>query len=122
MLVQVLDAESAPHFVAWQGQDQINDGSGALAAGAVGNAPTPQLIAAANQARAGFLFQNASQQAMLLFEAGNTVAGWVVLPFQFFPPNGNYPIPSGALYAAGTAASQIGDAFVYREWEDAVGE
>ena len=73
MLVQVLDAQGEPHWVTWQGQDQIDDFSGTLGAGAVGPDAVPQVIAPANAGpppagRAGWLFQNTSANPMLLVE------------------------------------------------------
>lgn len=124
MLVQLLDAQSAPHQVVWRGQDQINDFSGALAAGALGGGVSvPQPVAAANALRAGFLFQNTSNSPMLVFEAGNGVAGWLVQSGGYFPPNDSYPIPVGAIAVLGVAGlSAIGDTFTYREWVNGPGQ
>jgi hypothetical protein len=127
MLVQIVDAQGASHIVAWQGQDQINDFSGTLGAGAVNN-PVPQQVAPANILRAGFLFQNISPNAMMFFEAGNAASGWLVQPGDIFPPYSTYPIPTGVIYVAGTLGnigpgpSLLGDAFTYREWQNAPGE
>jgi hypothetical protein len=124
MLVQVLDAESAPHFVAWQGQDQINDFSGNLGAGAVGGGAALQQVAPANTSRAGFLFQNTSVNAMLLVEVAGLLitSSWVINPGAFFPPFGNYPIPTGVIAVQGSLNSVLGDTFAYREWQAAPGE
>ncbi len=121
MLVQVLDAQGVPHFVTWQGQDQIVDLSGALAAGAVGPAAQPQQVAPANALRAGWLFQNTSANAMLLNEVGSG-GSWVINSGQFFPPPG-YPVPTGAIAVVGILnVSAAGDAYTYREWQNASGE
>lgn len=120
MLIQVLDSNGTPHWVVFQGQDQINDYSGTLAISAVGPAATPQQIAAANANRAGWLFQNTSASAMLLNEI-DAGGFWVINSGQFFPPPG-YPIPTGAIEVQGAAQSAVGDSFTYREWEDAPGE
>lgn len=127
MLVQILDASAQPHFVAWQGQDQINDFSGNLGAGAVGAGAALQPIAPVNQNRAGFLFQNTSLNAMLLLEiaevGGITIASsWVINSGQFFPPLPGYPIPTGVISVQGTGQSVQGDTFAYREWQTAAGE
>jgi len=114
MLIQVLDAAGEPHYTTAQGQDQIDDFSGALAAGAIGGAATPQPIAPANANRAGWLFQNTSAQAMLLLEIA-TGGFWVINSGQFFPPCG-YPIPVGAIAVQGSPTSLLGDPFTYREW------
>ena len=128
MLVQLTDYQGAPHWVTWTGQDQINDFSGTLGAGAVGPSGAPQEVAPANTGttggppgRAGWLFQNVSQNPMLLFEIGTSVAPWTVNPGAFFPPLG-YPIPTGAIYVQGSGTSVEGDAFTYREWVNAVDE
>jgi hypothetical protein len=121
MLVQILDGAGLPHYVSWPAQDQINDGSGVLGAGAVGAAAVSQIVAAANANRAGFLFQNTSVNAMLLLEAG-AVAGWLVNPGGFFPPIPGYPIPTGVISVQGLVLSAAGDTFTYREWVNAPGE
>lgn len=116
MLVTLIDSNGVEQLVTWQSQDKINDGSGNLGAGAVGNAAAPQQVAAANTERAGWLFQNTSQNQILLMEVNEiATSAWVINPFQMFPPN-NYPIPTGAIYVQGTPTSQQGDTFVYREW------
>lgn len=116
MLVTLLDGDGEPHVVTWQGQDQINDGSGVLGAGATGVAAAPQQVAAANTERAGFLFQNTSATAMLFYEIGTDKAPVIVNSGAFFPPFGNYPIPTGAINVQGTAQSAVNDTFTYREW------
>ena len=122
MLVTLVDASGQPHNVTWQGQDQIIDFSAALAAPAVGNGAAPQQIAPANPLRAGFLFQNTSQKAMLLLEITAAItSAWVINSGDFFPPN-NYPIPTGVISVQGSVDSQLGDTFAYREWVNAVGE
>jgi hypothetical protein len=122
MLVQILDGEGLPHNVSWQGQDQINDMSGALVASQVGQGSALTQIAPANAARAGWLFQNTSANAMLLNEVNATTnSSWVVNPGGFFPPPG-YPIPVGIISVMGTATSAVGDAFAYREWINAPNE
>ena len=122
MLVTILDGQGLPHEVAWQGQDQINDLSGALVAAMVGGGAVLTQIAPANALRAGWLFQNTSVNAMILNEVNNTMtSSWVVNPGQFFPPPG-YPIPVGVISVMGTATSAVGDAFCYREWVNAPGE
>lgn len=122
MLVTLLDGQGEPHIVAWQGQDQINDASGALGVGAVGVAPGLQQVLAANPLRAGWLFQNTSQAAMLLNEVNALgPSSWVVGSGEFFPPCG-YPIPTGAIKVMGTADSQAGDSFACREWVNGTGE
>lgn len=121
MLVTLIDGNGVPQQVTWQAQDQLNDGSGSLLAPAVGNAAVPQLVSAASILRAGWLFQNTSQNQMLLLElgdAGEIASAWVINPFQMFPPN-NYPIPTGAIYVQGTPASQLNDTFTYRDWQNA---
>jgi hypothetical protein len=123
MLVTVVDSGGATHSVVWQGQDQINDFSGSLAAGAVGADPAPQPVAPANALRAGFLFQNTSQDPMLLLEAGDGVSGWLVASGAFFPPIPGYPIPTGEIDVQGlVGVSQLGDTFTYREWQNAPNE
>jgi hypothetical protein len=134
MLVQVLDAQGLPHWVTWQGQDQIDDFSGSLGASAVGPAAVPQVVAPANPnlgttgalGRAGFLFRNTSANPMLLTEIAVTtesVSAWTVYPGEYFPPPGcAYPVPTGAISVQGSPASVLGDAFVYREWVNAAGE
>lgn len=124
MLVQVLDAEAQPHIVVWQGQDQINDGSAALGAGAIGANQVPQQVAAANLNRAGFLFQNTAQAPMLFLEIAGTqnASAWIVGPGQYFPPISGYPIPIGVVSVLGTAQSQVGDTFAFREWINAPNE
>lgn len=122
MLVTLADAAGAPHVVTWQGQDQINDASANLLAGTVGNARAPQQILAANVLRAGWLFQNTSQNAMLLLEiVGPVTSAWIINSGGFFPPPG-YPIPVGVISVQGTADSQLGDTFAAREWVNASGE
>jgi hypothetical protein len=122
MLVTLVDSVGAPHVVTWQGQDQINDASGTLAAGAVGPARALQPILAANILRAGWLFQNTSPNAMLLQEIGAlSASSWLINSGAFFPPPG-YPIPIGAIAVQGTADSQVGDTFACREWVNAAGE
>lgn len=123
MLVTILDGTGEPHQVTWQGQDDINDFSGDLGAGAVGNAAAPQQIAPANPLRSGWLFQNTSINQMLLFEivSADASVAWVINPGAFFPPN-NYPIPVVAISVQGSPTSQQGDTFVYREWVNAAGE
>jgi hypothetical protein len=118
MLVNILDANSQPHTVAWRGQDTPDDASGVLNAEAVGGAPVPQQIVPANTLRGGFLFQNTSQSAMILYEVGTTVPGWYVPAFGYFPPNDSYPIPTGIISVAGTAQSEVGDTFTYRDWSN----
>jgi hypothetical protein len=122
MLVDVVDAEGDTHTVVWQGQDQINDFSGTLDAGAVANPVVPQQIAPANNERAGFLFQNNSANPMVLFEAG-AVAGWLINSGAYFPPLPGYPIPTGVINVAGIfGTSVLGDSFTYREWQNAPDE
>lgn len=122
MLVNVVDAEGATHTVVWQGQDQINDFSSTLNAGAVANPVVPQQVAPANPERAGFLFQNNSANPMVLFEAG-AVAGWLVNSGSYFPPLPGYPIPTGVISVAGiNGASLLADSFTYREWINAPDE
>jgi hypothetical protein len=122
MLVTLADAAGGPHVVTWQGQDQINDASGNLAAGAVGLVRAPQQVLAANVLRAGWLFQNTSVNAMLLLEiAGAITSAWIISSGGIFPPPG-YPIPTGVISVQGTADSQLGDTFAAREWVNAVGE
>ena len=118
MLVTLLDADNQPHLVVWQGQDQINDYSGALAAGSVGEDAGAQLVAQANEDRAGFLFQNASPNAMLLLEIENLTitSAFTILPWGFFPPYNGYPIPTGMIQVQGGPNSQVGDQYTYREW------
>lgn len=128
MLVQIVDAGGVVRTVTWVGQDQINDFSGVLGAGAVTNPATPQQVAPANDLRAGFLFQNISANAMMFFENGNAESGWLLQPGEIFPPYTGYPIPTVAIYVAGTPGgfapgpSLAGDAFTYREWQNAPGE
>lgn len=122
MLVTLLDGNGEPHVVAWQGQDQINNGSGVLGVGAVGGAAVPQPISAINLNRAGFLFQNTSLTAMLLYEIGVDVAPVVINSGAFFPPFGGYPIPTGAIYVKGTDQSVAGDSFTFRDWQNAPSE
>ena len=127
MLVQVLDANSQPHWVVWQGQDQINDFSAPLGASAVGPAATMQQIAPANEDRAGFLFQNTSPNAMMVLEipeAGEvtSASAWIVNSGGFFPPIPGYPVPTGIISVQGTSVSEAGDTFAYREWQNALGE
>lgn len=122
MLVQVIDAAGTPHFVAWQGQDQIVDRSGAL-----DDAVNFQEVMPANVNRAGWLFQNTSGYAMLLTELDPVAPGagssWVVNSGGFFPPYPGYPIPTGAISVRGAAAgSQVGDTYAAREWINAQGE
>ena len=124
MLVQITDYQGVPHWVTWQGRDQILDYSGSLGAGAVGPEAAPQQIAPANAGRAGWLFQNASANPVLLVEiAVDAIAtsAWTVYPGAFFPPPG-YPIPTGAISVQGSPTSVEGDAFAYREWQNASGE
>ena len=118
MLVTIIDGNGVEQQVTWQAQDLINDFSGALQAPAVGPTFTPQLVAAANAQRAGFLYQNTSQANQVFYEEGNAVAGFIVKPQDYFPPFQNYPIPTGAIYVAGTANSEINDPFTYREWQN----
>lgn len=126
MLVTVVDASGASHTVAWTGQDQINDFSGSLDAGAVGDGAAPQQIAPANSLRAGLLFQNTSQNAMLLFEIGADIPPFLIMPGLFFPPYASYPIPTGLVAVqgniGGAAPSVVGDTFTYREWQNASSE
>lgn len=128
MLVNIVDAAGATHQVTWQGQDQINDLSGTLNAGAVANPAVPQQIAPASILRAGFLFQNLSPNAMLFFETGSAQASWLVQPGDIFPPYSGYPIPTGAIYVAGSLGgtapgpSDVGDPFTYKEWVNAPNE
>ena len=129
MLVQILDGQGEPHWVTWQGQDQIDDFSGTLGVDAVGPDAVPQVIAPANAGpppagRAGWLFQNTSANPMLLVEIvveSVAVSAWTVYPGEFFPPAG-YPVPTGAISVQGSPSSVEGDAFVYREWINAVNE
>lgn len=129
MLVQLLDAQGIPHWVTWQGQDQVNDYSGSLGAGAVGLDPEFQEVAPANPGpppagRAGWLFQNTSQNPMLLNELGDDAVvtnSWIISPGEAFPPAG-YPIPAGAIMVVGSGTSVEGDSFVYREWINAFAE
>jgi hypothetical protein len=116
MLINVVDADGATQTITVQAQDEINDLSGVLGAGAVGPAAAPQQVAAANPGRSGFLYQNNSPNAMLLFESGDTVASWTIVPGGFFPFLQGYPVPTGALFVQGGPASVAGDAFTYREW------
>ncbi len=118
MLVNILDANSKPHTVAWRGQDPTDDASGVLNAEAIGNAPVPQQVSAADENRAGFLFQNTSQSAMILYEAGGTVAGWYIPAYSYFPPNDSFPIPTGIILVSGTIQSEIGDTFTCRTWSN----
>ena len=123
MLVQVLDAQGVPHTVAWQGQDQINDASGALGAGNIGAGAAFLQVLAANPLRAGWLFQNTSPNAMFLNELSDGVVAhsWVVNSGEAFPPCG-YPIPTTAISVVGGPQSAAGDTFACREWVNAVGE
>jgi hypothetical protein len=117
MLVTLADAAGQPHVVTWQGQDQINDASGNLA-----SIVAAQPVLAANLLRAGWLFQNTSQHAMLLLEIGAAAtSSWVINSGGFFPPPG-YPVPTGAISVQATPDSQIGDTYAAREWVNAVGE
>jgi hypothetical protein len=118
-LVTIIDGNGFPQQVTWQAQDQINDFSGVLGAPAIGPTFTPQQVAPANLLRAGFLYQNTSQVAMIIFEDGDTEAGFIVAPSEYFPPFQNYPIPTGAMFVVGTANSEIGDSFTFREWVNA---
>jgi hypothetical protein len=124
MLVTLLDAAAEPHQVSWQGQDQINDYSGALQAAAVGAGAVPQIAAAANQNRAGFLFQNTSANPMLLLEVSSLeiTSAFFIPSGGFFPPIPGYPIPTGELLVQGSPASEVGDTFVLRDWQSAQGE
>jgi hypothetical protein len=124
MLVTLLDAAGEPHEVAWQGQDQINDYSAFLGAEAVGPAAQLQPAAAANQNRAGFLFQNTSPNPMYFLEltGSEVTSAWVIPSGSFFPVIPGYPIPTGVLSVQGTAASVQGDGFTLRDWQNAVGE
>lgn len=124
MLIQVLDAGGTPHWVVFQGQDQINDASGILGAGAVGENPEPQQILAANDERAGWLFQNTSPNPMFLLEIvaeEPAISSWLVNPGECFPPCG-YPIPVGAISVFGSGTSVENDPFTAREWVNAAGE
>jgi hypothetical protein len=124
-IVSIVDGNGNLANVSWQAQDVINDNSGALGAGAVGNARAFQQVLAANitppgpGARAGMRFQNTSQNPMLLNEVNEvTASSWIIGSGESFPPPG-YPVPTGALYVMGTAGSQIGDTFACREWVNA---
>jgi hypothetical protein len=130
MLVQILDAQAAPHFVTWQGLDQINDNSGALGAGAVGVAAAPQQVIAANTTtpgtagcRCGWLFQNTSQAPMLLLElvAGEITSSWIIAPGAFFPPCG-YPVTTAEIQVQGTSQSSVGDSYAAREFCNSASE
>lgn len=124
MLVQILDGSGEPHEVAWQGQDQINDGSGNLDAEAVGPEAAMQIALVANPNRAGFLFQNTSANPMYFIELTNglVTSAWLVASGALFPPLPGYPIPTGVLSVQGTAASQEGDTFTLRDWQNAANE
>jgi len=124
VLIQVLDAAGVPHTVGFQGQDQINDYSGSLGAGAVTNPQVPQPVLAANPNRAGLLFQNTSANPMLVNEVNAvTASSWVVPPGGYFPPYPGLAIPAGILYVMGfPGISQVGDTFALREFTNAVGE
>lgn len=131
MLVQILDAEAQPHFVTWQGLDQINDYSGILGAGAVGVGRVPQQVFPANTTaagaagcRCGLLFQNTSQNAMLLIELANEVvtSSWVIAPGAYWPPYPGFPIVTNVIYVQGSADSEQGDAFAAREFVNAASE
>jgi hypothetical protein len=124
MLVQILDGSGEPHEVAWQGQDQINDWSGILEAGAVGAGAALQVVSPANPDRAGFLFQNTSANSMYFIEltGGLVTSAWIIISGGLFPPLPGYPIPTGALSVQGTAASQEGDTFTIRDWQNAANE
>jgi hypothetical protein len=120
MLVTLADAAGGSHVVTWQGQDQINDASSTLQPTSVGNNAVPQQVLAANVLRAGWLFQNTSQHAMLLLEiVGPVTSSWVINSGGFFPPPG-YPIPTGIISVQGTADSQLGDSFAAREWVNGI--
>jgi hypothetical protein len=119
MLIQLLDAQDVPHWATWQGQDQINDWSGTLGAGAVGVAAAFQVVLPVNALRAGWLFQNTSLNPMLLQELGSTgtvAQTWNVAPGAFFPPYGGYPIPTTIIQVVGSQQSVVGDTFTCREW------
>lgn len=124
MLVQVLDATAVPHLVSMQGQDQINDYSGSLPAGAVGPEAALQVVAAANPNRAGFLFQNTSANPMFFLEVSTleVTSAFIVPSGGFFPPIPGYPIPAGSLAVQGGPASVQGDTFVLRDWQAAPSE
>lgn len=124
-LISILDGNGQLATVSWQAQDIINDNSGNLAAGAVGNGRAFQQVLAANVTpvgpgcRAGIRFQNTSPNPMLLNEVNAvTTSSWIIGSGESFPPIG-YPIPTGALYVMGTAGSQLGDTFACREWVNA---
>lgn len=130
MLIQILDAQGVPHWSTAQGQDQINDYSGSLAAGSVGVNAVFQQVMPANvgpppAGRAGWLFQNTSGNPMLLNELDPTVStvtnSWTINPGEAFPPCG-FPIPTGIIQVMGTAASQQGDTYTCREWVNAPDE
>lgn len=124
MLVEILDGSGVPHEVAWQGQDQINDYSGLLGAGAVGPDAALQIAAVANPNRAGFLFQNTSANAMFFLELADEVvtSAWLVPSGGMFPTLPGYPIPTGTLSVQGTVESAQGDTFVLRDWQNAPDE
>jgi hypothetical protein len=120
MLVTIIDGNGVQQQVTWQAQDTINDFSANLLAAAIGNAAAPQEIAPANVLRAGFLFQNTSKNAMLFLESAlGITSAWVINSGQFFPPNGNFPVPTGLIQVQGSTDSQLGDTFAYREWVNA---
>lgn len=124
MIVTILDGQGAPHVVVWQGQgDLVTDFSGNLLPASVGGAAAPQPVAVANSLRAGFLFQNTSRNAMLLWENGNGTVGspWVINSGAFFPPPG-YPVPTGIIAVQGSVDSVQGDTFTYREWQNSPNE
>ena len=120
MLISVLDSDTQPHEVAMQGQDQINDFSSVLVEASVGANAETQVVAQANEDRAGFLFQNNSPNAMLLLEIENinVTSAFTILPWQYFPPYPGYPIPIGVIAVQGGPNSIVGDAYVYREWQN----
>jgi hypothetical protein len=127
MLLTVIDGNGYLQNVTWAAQDQINDYSGNLGAGAVGNGAVFQLVFPINTtapgpgARAGWRFQNTSLNAMILNEVNETkTSSWIINSGESFPPPG-YPIPTGAIYVMGTSTSQVGDTFTAREWVNAPG-
>jgi hypothetical protein len=121
-LVPVIGADDVTYAVAFVGQDVVSDASGSLDASAVppSNPLVPQQVLAANPARVGFLFQNTSENAMILNEINaNFGSSWVVEPGAFFPPFSGYAVPTGAVAVVGSADSQAGDTFAAREWTNA---
>lgn len=128
MLVQILDAQAQPHFVTWQGADQINDYSGNLATPNAFQQLLPANTTAPGAAgcRCNWLFQNTSQAPMLInVFAGSGIAepaqSFIVPPGGCFPPC-NFPLVTGEIQIAGSNQSQAGDSFTCHEFVNAGGE